>query len=1327
MSKISVAIKKYLSEFIKAEAKAAKAFFSKSLILIALTFAAVALLNPLLEKLKKAIQDKINESNSSGSTQTDGQNGLDNNNTLDTTLSDNQNERNIKVKNKNKNNKISASDKALSTIPNTSNITDDDILTYVKNNKDLQGILNCVSNDMNNTATGNIKSACDDPNYYKNKSEQLAAKLSTKGSTSNGDNGNTSNEANNSDGNDYINVAIETSDFDEDTDNLNKNLIVANNPGNNQNNANTAISGSSSSASPSSSSGSGNNVFNDLSNFLNKIEGLLPYLFLFAFIILKVKDLLTKSEHPSPYRGHYLQRLIRFFGAMLKAEINAVKAEAKNVKKQTASIKPQIKSMLSSIKIVDAIILAVLAATLIYINNRKKHQSDSLKDLEETSKTLTCKEQNLQPFDVSSNVTKINSARFRTNNVTPPNSYLPNVYTNYDSSLNDVPNDQIAIDTNVNFNNGKINTKLTNTNVSKLANCNIDTTAEPYVPHEPFESKLKTVDDCKKYQTNPGPDSIANFEDNISLEDTEIKLDTNPEKNAEYKEKKDIQEGKTLELSTKAIFENISSDIFKIQVKKDQLVTTQTILGTLGANRVYSSVNGIVSNVEAQRVFVDNISDPRTDPLNDLIKKLQGLYKELNNTKLFIKDVFIDSQLPIMLNSTTDVSMYSNVTDKFNEIVKDQQTIKETYEKNVQSITGADNVKEKSENDKLDNLKDDCDNEEKTYFNSLKTLAARGINEASVTYPLISEFVLIDYYFSLYQETLSFYDQNEIVVPYRDKLNSILVERFFIDKWDTSILCDKVNDICNKLSAGTYLTVAPNYYVEMLNTYNTNFNINDVSVYLSSLVSTDSSTYSQSDIQKMHEKAMYVFNFSVSIKNKINLNYATTLTDKSVLLSESSYINTYFNTLWKRYEEIPNEINETLKKISDIGAFPPTYTLVNINNEQYRYYALGNKPGCPVPPEINDDYTSGNSTYGYGDIEYWRKYCNIATLTSVTNPISGWSTGIPPPIGPILLPVIYIPLKVFQQKWGVIVFGITICGMWIYPFVLIVNFSMLFNVPFIDPVAIIRESINVLKYEITETIKMFKQITLKGYIRSIKNNIDNKTNEIKRLKDRQKKHKENKPKKDKTKKLWKVIYAANLTSWEADRISMTEQMVELKTDKFTLEIKYAIFKDAYDDKPVKDNPDPKVKTTQKTKKSNDALFAKLKMLSDSIENFLVALPNAATPVSANFLFTLKNPMPLIKISDELSDNINHGDLDKITSSFKLTSNDFMKPNFKSIDWKKYKGALQLAMFVLIKKDAFPKYQNLKITNIHWLFFLYNDFTPTGAKTFGFPGFMPLPM
>jgi len=129
-----------------------------------------------------------------------------------------------------------------------------------------------------------------------------------------------------------------------------------------------------------------------------------------------------------------------------------------------------------------------------------------------------------------------------------------------------------------------------------------------------------------------------------------------------------------------------------------------------------------------------------------------------------------------------------------------------------------------------------------------------------------------------------------------------------------------------------------------------------------------------------------------------------------------------------------------------------------------------------------------------------------------------------------------------------------------------------------------------------------------------------------------------------------------------------------------------------------------------------------------MDNFLAPLPIVTKPETANFAFTIKNPKPVIKIATDIDQNINYGPLDKITEKFEPKNEDLMKTNYGPVlaktfnNVKAYKTALKVAMPTIIKADPFPKYENLKPTNLPWMAFLLKGWAPTGKTCYGFPGF-----
>ena len=148
---------------------------------------------------------------------------------------------------------------------------------------------------------------------------------------------------------------------------------------------------------------------------------------------------------------------------------------------------------------------------------------------------------------------------------------------------------------------------------------------------------------------------------------------------------------------------------------------------------------------------------------------------------------------------------------------------------------------------------------------------------------------------------------------------------------------------------------------------------------------------------------------------------------------------------------------------------------------------------------------------------------------------------------------------------------------------------------------------------------------------------------------------------------------------------------------------------------------------------------KLSGLLDSANQALAALPVSITPMTANFGFTLKNPKPVIDIDDELDDNVNETILNPIIEKIRLSNTLTMAKNLEQkldslpiniFDFNAYLNTIVPLMSLpvggIIQKDAFPHYNLLKVTNFAWLKFLVK-FTSVGAKTYGFPGQLPLPI
>lgn len=1181
MSKIADIIKKFLNEFLQLALGKAKEFFSKPNLLIALQVAALALVTPLIAKLKAMLEKKLSQI-------------------------------------------LDKSSKEFSGITDSSNITDDDVKDYVNLNKDLQNILKYAAKDLDESLVSDAVLACGDPNYYEDKAKQMLNNLAKiDGGISDGD---------------YIRFVQSQSDFDDRTDSF--------------------------------------NLSQELQSLMNKVNGVLPWVFLVYIIILKVKEFLTQNEYPSPYRGKYLQKLLRMVSAILKAELNSLGNVVGETKEGINEIKGQINSMLDALKSIDAIIVASLMASFVYIQNRRLLQKQSLEAFAENASALACDQGNIE------------------------------------NSLSDEET--------------SVESEFVETDINSIACPN--EIEEPLVPHEPFENKIN-INRLEQCEINEGGSATAILEGNY-----------------------------VSDLATKAIVENLSKNNFNIFVKVGQQVTDRTVLGVIKGSRVYSPVSGIVTNVERQKVTISEIKESDDPLLNELINKVQDLYKELNDTEFFLKDFYIDSWYPVMINNAkrNDIKLkrdpitkillpneilklrkagvqriFGGMWKQFESIKKSGDRLKESYENRVKSITGENNVKSKAQNESLEEIKKELDVAKKTYFNSINQIGnTTAINRAKITLVLEDEYNLIEYYFDLLQDVLEYHDQNNVIIPFRDELSSILTKRYFIDGWNRSKLQTRVNTLCEELSEGSHFDEKPGFFNILIWLYNRYKKIKLVEDY-TRRIGKNNKELSEDEKEKLVQKVLFLFNFVIEIIQLEQQKYSIEQTPYKATSSEANFISNYFNTKWKRYKEIPDELENVFNTLDDLGNTLTTYSIININDDEYRYYAIGEERSCEIPTNGEADaYQSPFSTYEYKDIQYWLKYCAFATLTGMTNPL-GWSTGFPPPIGPIPFPVIYIPIKAFQLNWGFIVIGISITGIYPFPWVLFANLSVDYHVPLADPTGFIKKNINAVKTGLIDQIKNFRKVQLKGYMEESKSQVDKLADEIEILEERKRINRTEKPKRDREIDNSALIYASELARWNQTKISIQEQLTTKKTQKFGWETKYKITYDAYSGAEVQDTPDPKIKSLKKSEETIEKTFSKLDVLINSINKFLSPLPISTQPVSANFAFTLKNPKPIINFGTDLNKTVNSAILDPIVSNFQLKKEDLMNSNYSTEDsalnWKKYMSQIQAALPFIIISDPFPKYENLKLSNLPWISFLFKDWAPIGAQTYGFPGFNPLPI
>lgn len=1028
----------------------------------------------------------------------------------------------------------------------------------------------------------------------------------------------------------------------------------------------------------------------EIENVKSKIQ---TYRFMLQYIIDQIKILFTKTEHPSKYRTKYLQKLIRNLYALMNEEYEQIKDK---VGKEFEAIKSIYESFKAALKSIDTILIAVALMTSIYLINRMKLAKKSAETLKEIVADTTCQTISLEPSDVSINKTPF----------------------------------QITL------------------------TCPV-ITDDVIVPHTPISEKLKNLS-CEVTQNE------ENINDAAARED----------------------------LATIAIIKNNKiNDRLKTMLTKDSFVNQKTRIASINKQTIFSPVEGYIDKINKDEIIIRDIIDPEEDYLTSQISLLNEKYEKLNNTQTFLKNYYISSLYPFLLatsinndSSTFNIvpivppiigieSIYKNLKDDFSKI-------NDEYEQQIKIITGKENVEQNANNETLYKIKDELDKLNELFYKNINLLTENAINKSKIATAKPNEFELFEFYSLDLGATFNgLNNPNKIEIEFRDIINEYIRKRYVIDGYQKNKLKIKINDVIQSIekgnSSGDWFTIA-------LNAYNQKKSLIDLKDWLTKLANENSDLENTEKIVRVN-RVMFLFDLYLNtdqITQKYNLLKKETTPRKEVI-KEGNNISKFMSDLWKDYEKIPKELKQIEKTIDSLSLFT-TYSITQYEGKQARLYSLADEPKCK--PKETDPYLNPKSQYGYKDIQYWLKYCSFATLASVTNPATGWSTGWITP-SPIMFPVIYIPIKSIMTKSGFTVIGLSICGIYVFPWVLFANLSISYTTPFGDPTAALKKEIQALKKEISEQMVNLKKVTLKPILDSAKKDVDQTLKELTTFKKQLKKYRSEKPKrntdlsafknaiseigkkeetvpteekisseenlknkmeyaKDKVDDVKGAVDAAKalieqnlaylkaMEEWIKNMAETAELIATTQIKLWKNQIKYALIYDAINyGKSLKGVTDA---LEQIEKFMNDQLD-KLEMAVENVGKILAALPISLAPETVNFGITLKNTKPIINISDELDDNINTEILDKIIEKFKLKNLDFLSSNYGSkisasiLNMGMYKSTLSTAMMLIMKRDAFPKYENLKITNVPWIMFLYKDFVTEGAKTFGFPGQNPMPI
>lgn len=684
------------------------------------------------------------------------------------------------------------------------------------------------------------------------------------------------------------------------------------------------------------------------------------------------------------------------------------------------------------------------------------------------------------------------------------------------------------------------------------------------------------------------------------------------------------------DLITNAFIENKTSKLFSSSVSLYSHVTTSSSIATLDASTIYSPIEGFISKLSKNKIYIKDISDYDETDIEKITNKLSDNYKKIFDIIEFIKKYNVYLSYPIMLSNPGNVryNKFSNIRSQHTTYNNIHQSNLTDYTNKVQDITKCDNITSYLESGNVDEIKFKIDKETEELLKKIKNINDTAYNTLYNTIPVSSDYVLFDYYMLLYTQLNTSPNLTEI-----EKLLKYKILEFK----------DNRNNIENSKST----------------------------------------------------------NKEILIKDSLKLEY--------------SWIKIFLDEQWKQYSAINDENIKIQNYLSQLNMFSG-YGVVEEDGIKYRSYNITDATNCDKNIDEVVKPNTENDLYTY---KYWLKYLSYITLVGSTDLLS-WSTGLILPTGPVKLPVIYTPIIPIKTAYGFILIGLTICGIYVCPFITYNNMTLSHkSITGVSGIISIKDEIQSIKNEINHILSTLKVNVINPILQNIKDELTPIKEQIITIRNDIKTHNAIKPNNIKND-------IDKYEKWEEKSVDYKNKYKDLNTKKFKLQLKYKIVKDFGINDKI-NSTDTSIEKINSTKKTMNNKLDRINSLIDKIDSIISALPTALAPNSINFGSTIKNPKLVIQIETDTDVNIDTNVLDNIFTKHKKSNEDLMKHNFDPTynNLQDYYKIIKSSMNVISPNEPYPTYDRISPTNLGFLNFA-KRFVKKGAKTFGIPGQPPFP-
>lgn len=522
------------------------------------------------------------------------------------------------------------------------------------------------------------------------------------------------------------------------------------------------------------------------------------------------------------------------------------------------------------------------------------------------------------------------------------------------------------------------------------------------------------------------------------------------------------------------------------------------LIATVNGAKVYSPKKAKRSKTENNISFFDydlengeNITKEMESLANSVenksiddneITKITDRFNKLAQTKVVLKDYILPLKLPYIPNDLTDTTKIIASKEVISNIYNIHcDTLIKKYEDDIQNITGKEHVESMLNDNKMLELKDEIISTNNKFFDDVFNTFDTYLDHQNYMCEQSTEksfYMLVDYT-ELYSNIVHD-DDNEYILELERLLRNFIKERQAGEAQTKSQIILSMSALCD-IVIGNKWTFTESYYDKFELFYNENkilFVSNETEnvkykplyEFLTKLIGmedTEQKAYEftcvedienipvtnnneENEKEEIKRNIKKICNLFILAK-EISDTSSELLTDEKERIKElKTQTASEIRRIQNYYNKIKNDYYESLK-VLDEDTFAQfrqadVKKMQNVfyNDIEYEHYFITPDDDELILDEKGKELSKFESS-SYTEHEpytmkYWLLYCAQATLVHCILPFY-WPCGLNVAGSPIPLPVIYIPIYCLKGDVTML-FGLGICGMFIYPMILFVNFNM---------------------------------------------------------------------------------------------------------------------------------------------------------------------------------------------------------------------------------------------------------------------------------------------